>query len=87
MKVNIKDKSAKKMRDMIARETIFMYSIVFAYVLADKYGNGKKRIQQILKTVQKIIEEVYSGDISLEEMKDMLKEEYDIDFICRDEVE
>ena len=48
-------------------------------MLTDKYGIGKQKIHQILKTFVSLTEELAGDEIKLAEIKETLLEEYDID--------
>lgn len=55
------------------------YAIVFCYILADKYGFGKFKLHQILKTVTNLTEKIIADEISLEDLNKVLYEEYDVE--------
>jgi hypothetical protein len=78
MKCLITDKTSKKIRHDALSETVRFYSIVFCYVLADKYGFGKFKLHQILKSVTTLAEEINENRIQLDELKEVLNDEYDV---------
>jgi hypothetical protein len=47
-------------------------------VLADKYGFGKFKLHQILKSVTTLAEEINENRIQLDELKEVLNDEYDV---------
>ena len=53
MKCLANSATAERLKERVRKETIRFYAIVFCYVLADKYGFGKFKLHQILKTVTK----------------------------------
>lgn len=78
MKCLANNRSAKRIESESIDKAVRFYAVVFAYVLADKYGFGKFKLHQILKTVTTLAEEINEGRISLDELKDVLNEEYDV---------
>ena len=69
----------KQREDIFRKQTIEFYATVFVIVLTDKYGIGKQKIHQILKTFVSLTEELAGDEIKLAEIKETLLEEYDID--------
>lgn len=57
----------------------FMY-IVVASIVTDKYGYGKQKTEQLLKSIQDRAESVIKGYASIEDFEKVLNEEYDIYF-------
>ena len=51
----------------------------FLLRLADKYGFGKFKLHQILKTVTNLTEEIIADEISLDDLNKVLYEEYDVE--------
>lgn len=80
MKCLANDRTAKALENKARKQSIEFFSVLFAYVLADKYGFGKQKLHQVLKTVIKLAEEIADDDIKLEELKEVLNEEYDVIF-------
>ena len=66
----------KQREDIFRKQAI---ATVFVLVLTDKYGIGKQKIHQILKTFVSLTEELAGNEIKLAEIKETLLEEYDID--------
>lgn len=80
MKCLANDGSAKAIEKRIRLQTIEFYAVLFAYTLADKYGFGKKKLHQVLKTVTSLAEELADDDIKISELKEVLADEYDVIF-------
>ena len=55
--------------------------VSFASVLTDKYGYGKEKTMQILKSVCDRADSIDKGYCKIEELERVLKEEYDITFV------
>lgn len=79
MKCLANSATAERLKERVRKETIRFYAIVFCYVLADKYGLGKFKLHQILKTVTNLTEEIIENEISLDDLNKVLYEEYDIE--------
>lgn len=79
MKCLANSATAERLRERVRKETIRFYAIVFCYVLADKYGFGKFKLHQILKTVTNLTEEIIANEISLDDLNKVLYEEYDVE--------
>ena len=78
MKCLANDRSARVLVRRTREEVVQYYAILFSYVLADKYGFGQKKLHQILKTVVSLSEEIGDDEIKLEELEQVLNEEYNI---------
>nr|DAS66608.1 MAG TPA: hypothetical protein [Caudoviricetes sp.] len=79
MKCLANSATAERLRERVRKETIRFYAIVFCYVLADKYGFGKFKLHQILKTVTNLTEEIIANEVSLEDLNKVLYEDYDVE--------
>lgn len=80
MKCLANKKSEKKVREQtIEYVSKFMYIIV-ASIVTDKYGYGKQKTEQLLKSIQDRADTVLKGYASIEDFEKVLNEEYDIYF-------
>lgn len=80
MKCAANDKSFKALRKRVSFDTTRFIIIIVFYVLADKYRFGKTKLKQILRSVESLTEEIQDSEIKLEELADVLRDEYDINF-------
>lgn len=78
MKCLAHERTSKSIESRVRKQTVEFYATLFAYVLADKYGFGKKKLHQVLKSVVNLAEEIADDDIKLGELKQVLTEEYDV---------
>lgn len=70
----------KKIRqNTIEQVARFMY-IVVASIVTDKYGYGKQKTEQLLKSIAERSDSVIKGYASIEDFEKVLNEEYDIYF-------
>ena len=80
MKRAANDRTYKQIQKNAFDDMAEYLSVAFTYVLADKYQFGKAKLQQVLESVAKLSDEVNENRISLNDMKEMLYQEYDIIF-------
>lgn len=80
MKRAANDRTYKQIQKNVFDDMAEYLSVAFTYVLADKYQFGKAKLQQVLESVAKLSYEVNENRISLNDMKEMLYQEYDIIF-------
>jgi hypothetical protein len=77
--------SNKKLSSEIRKETtdtnVHTLLVSFASVLTDKYGYGKEKTMQILKSVFDRADSIVKGYCKIEDLETVLKEEYDIVFV------
>lgn len=70
----------KKIRETTINQVAkFMYIIV-ASIVTDKYGYGKQKTEQLLKSIQDRADSVIKGYASIEDFEKVLNEEYNIYF-------
>ena len=72
-----KSEAIKIKQRAVSAATRFMW-VATASVLTDKYGFGKQKIKQVMKSIEDRADSINKGYISLQELEDILDEEYDI---------
>lgn len=81
MKCLANEKQEKKVRQKTIEQVArFMY-IVVASIVTDKYGYGKAKTEQLLKSIAERADSVIKGYASIEDFEKVLNEEYDIYFV------
>lgn len=77
--------SNKSLSNQIRKQTtdtnVHTLLVSFASVLTDKYGYGKEKTMQILKSVFDRADSIVKGYCKIEDLEAVLKEEYDIIFV------
>lgn len=61
--------------------TVDMFTVAVAWVLHNKLHFGKKKILQTMKQIHEMFESIHDGYVSVDEIKEALKEEADIEFV------
>lgn len=81
MKCSIHNKELKQNREYQRglEDGVDGFTVMLIYVLADKYGFGNRKLSQVLASVQNIADSINKGYVSLQDLKDVLKEECDIE--------
>jgi hypothetical protein len=69
-----------KVREKTVKQVVRIMCVVVASILTDKYGFGKAKTQQILKSMQDRADSLLKGYANIEDFEKVLNEEYDIWF-------
>lgn len=72
---------SKQIRNSATDLSVHTLLVSFASVLTDKYGYGKQKTMQILKSTCDRADSLNKGYCDIEDLERVLKEEYDITFI------
>ncbi len=75
---------SKDLRKSTTDTNVHTMLVSFASVLTDKYGYGKEKTIQILKSVFDRADSITKGYCNIKELEKVLDEEYDIRFIKGD---
>lgn len=81
MKGNFNNKTIdrrKGYQDGVADTVQKMY-VIICYVLADKYGFGHKKLQQVLSSLTYASDSVVKGLVNIKDFAKVLKDEHDIE--------
>lgn len=83
MKCNYYNRKSEKQKGYLkgVEDTVDKMSIIILYVLADKYGFGHKKLEQVAKSLTYASDSVVKGLVSIEDYEKVLKDEYDIEII------
>ncbi len=73
------DTVGMKIRRECVKETTRFMLIVLASVLTDKYGFGKVKVQQVMKSIIDRADSINQGYIDLSDLEQILKDEYGIE--------
>lgn len=52
--------------------------IAMASVLTDKYGYGRQKVQQIIRSIEDRADSINKGYINLDDLEEILRDEYGI---------
>lgn len=80
MKCAANPKVEKNIREKTIEGTSRILYIIVASIVTDKYGYGKQKTEQLLKSIQDRADSVLKGYASIEDFEKVLNEEYDIWF-------
>ena len=72
--------SEKKVRQNTIKEVSHFMAVIVASIVTDKYGYGKQKTQQLLKSIMDRADSVIQGYANIEDFEKVLAEEYDIYF-------
>lgn len=75
------NKLSKEIRKQTTDTNVHTLMVSFASVLTDKYGYGKEKTMQILKSVCDRADSINKRYCKIEDLERVLKDEYDITFI------
>lgn len=65
-------------------DTVQKMSVIICYVLADKYGFGHKKLQQVISSLNYASDSVVKGLVKIEDFAKVLKEEHDVEIAWLD---
>ena len=68
----------KKVRQTTIKEVSKFMLIIVASIVTDKYGYGKQKTLQLLKSIEDRADSVIKGYVRIEDFEKVLAEEYDI---------
>ena len=68
----------KKVRQTTIKEVSKFMLIIVASIVTDKYGYGKQKTLQLLKSIEDRADSVIKGYAKIEDFEKVLAEEYDI---------
>lgn len=80
MKCAANKATEKKIRQHTIEQVSRFMTIIVASIVTDKYGYGKQKTEQLLKSIMDRSESVIKGYASIEDYEKVLNEEYDIYF-------
>ena len=60
-------------------DTVQKMSVIICYVLADKYGFGHKKLQQVVSSLNYASDSVVKGLVNIKDFAKVLKDEHDIE--------
>ena len=80
MKCLANKKSEKKVREQTVEYVAKWMYIIVASIVTDKYGYGKQKTEQLLKSISDRADSVLKGYASIEDYEKVLNEEYNIYF-------
>jgi ribosomal protein S25 len=60
-------------------DTVQKMSVIICYVLADKYGFGHKKLQQVVSSLNYATDSVVKGLVNINDFAKVLKDEHDIE--------
>ena len=60
-------------------DTVRKMSVIICYVLADKYGFGYKKLNQVISSLTYASDSVVKGLVDIRDFEKVLKEEHDIE--------
>lgn len=72
---------ALKIKQKAVKAACKFMLVTTASVLTDKYGFGKQKVQQILKSIEDRADSINQGYINLDDLEQILLEEYGIKII------
>lgn len=80
MKCLANKKSEKKVREQTVEYVAKWMYIIVASIVTDKYGYGKQKTEQLLKSISDRADSVLKGYANIEDFEKVLNEEYNIYF-------
>ena len=72
--------NSQKFKERAAINATRFILVATASVLTDKYGFGKQKVQQIIKSIEDRADSINKGYINIEDLEQILLDEYDIKF-------
>lgn len=72
--------SERKVRQNTIKEVAHFMAVIVASIVTDKYGYGKQKTEQLLKSIMDRADSVTKGYARIEDFEKVLAEEYDIHF-------
>ena len=73
--INMRKSEQKKLIQRSRDEGILFVTIVFLFVMRDKFGYGKKRLKRLYNEVEKLAESISLGYVRLTDLQLALEQE------------
>ena len=75
-----------KIENSVMVATIDLFSVAVAWVLKNKLNYGDKKVKQTMKQINLVFDDINSGKLDLNRMKNILDEECDLVFSRSEDV-
>ena len=78
--ITLRESDIRRMKKEVTDDAVRSAFVIIFMVMHDKWGFGKKRLARLLKQTAELSEMIAEGDVSLAQLKRILKDEQGIEF-------